>query len=422
MTDTIVFECGTLIDGIADEPVSDALVVVEDGRIEEAGPREAVSAPKDAERVDHSTQTVTPGFVDAHLHLDGIRDFSPMESLSSTTALKTARAAADLPRLLDAGFTTVRDLGSTAAIGLRDAIEEGELVGPRIYTSDRAFSMTAGHADTHSLPYDWVTNNPDGIGIVADGVAECRREARKAIRKGVDCVKIMTSGGMASRRDDPTDAHYTPAEIQAFTEEAHRVGIPVASHANGDAGVSIALENGVDTIEHAIGIGEDTVELAVETDATVVPTLSAIYRLANEGEEYGLPEYQIRKARDHVDRHADSVRRAHKGGVPVALGTDCSPHLHPHGDNAVEFELLVQQAGLDEMDALKAGTSTGARTIPDDDVGAIAEGYHADLVALDEDPLSDISATRSAVTAVYKGGRRVDSAGCHGTAPAASGA
>jgi imidazolonepropionase-like amidohydrolase len=396
-----------LVDGIADEPLADAVVVVEDGRIASVGPRESVSVPEEAERIDHSDQVVTPGFIDAHVHLDGTRSFSPMERISSTTAFKTARAAADLQPLLDAGFTTVRDVGSSAALGLRDAVDEGELVGPRIFTSGRAFSQTGGHADIHSLPYDWVTNNPDGLGGIADGVAECRREVRKELRKGVDCVKIMTSGGMASERDDPDDVFYTPEEIQAFTEEAHRVGVPVASHANGP-GATVALENGVDTIEHGIGIEDRAIELARENGGVVVPTLSAIYRLAHEGEEHGLPEFHVRKGQEFVGQHADSVQRAYEGGVPIALGTDCNGStLHPHGDNAIEFELMVEQGGLTEMDAIKAGTSVAAETVPEDDVGGVEVGNYADLVVLDANPLDDISATRQAVSTVYKGGEAV---------------
>jgi imidazolonepropionase-like amidohydrolase len=396
-----------LVDGIADEPLADAVVVVEDGRIASVGPRESVSVPEEAERIDHSDQVVTPGFIDAHVHLDGTRSFSPMERISSTTAFKTARAAADLQPLLDAGFTTVRDVGSSAALGLRDAVDEGELVGPRIFTSGRAFSQTGGHADIHSLPYDWVTNNPDGLGGIADGVAECRREVRKELRKGVDCVKIMTSGGMASERDDPDDVFYTPEEIQAFTEEAHRVGVPVASHANGP-GATVALENGVDTIEHGIGIEDRAIELARENGGVVVPTLSAIYRLAHEGEEHGLPEFHVRKGQEFVGQHADSVQRAYEGGVPIALGTDCNGStLHPHGDNAIEFELMVEQGGLTEMDAIKAGTSVAAETVPEDDVGGVEVGNYADLVVLDANPLDDISATRQAVSTVYKSGEAV---------------
>jgi len=407
MADVKAVTCGTLVDGIADEPLADAVVVVEDGRIASVGPRESVSVPEEAERIDHSDQVVTPGFIDAHVHLDGTRSFSPMERISSTTAFKTARAAADLQPLLDAGFTTVRDVGSSAAHGLRDAVDEGELVGPRIFTSGRAFSQTGGHADIHSLPYDLVTNNPDGLGGIADGVAECRREVRKELRKGVDCVKIMTSGGMASERDDPDDVFYTPEEIQAFTEEAHRVGVPVASHANGP-GATVALENGVDTIEHGIGIEDRAIELARENGGIVVPTLSAIYRLAHEGEEHGLPEFHVRKGQEFVGQHADSVQRAYEGGVPIALGTDCNGStLHPHGDNAIEFELMVEQGGLTEMDAIKAGTSVAAETVPEDNVGVVEVGNYADLVVLDANPLDDISATRQAVSTVYKGGEAV---------------
>jgi imidazolonepropionase-like amidohydrolase len=331
-----------------------------------------------------------------------------MERLSSTTAFKTARAAADLQPLLDAGFTTVRDLGSSAALGLRDAVNEGELAGPRILTSGRAFSQTGGHADIHSIPYDWVKNNPDGLGAVADGIPECRREVRKELRKGVDVVKIMTSGGMASERDDPDDVFYTAEEVRVFTEEAHRVGVPVASHANGP-GATVAVENGVDTIEHAIGIEDRAIDLANERGAAVVPTLSAIYRLANEGAEHGLADFHVRKGKEFVDEHADSISRAYEGGVPVALGTDCNGStLHPHGDNAIEFELLVQQAGLTEMDAIKAGTSVAAEAVAAEDIGAVATGKVADLVVLDENPLDDIGATRDAVAAVYKSGERAD--------------
>jgi imidazolonepropionase-like amidohydrolase len=404
MSDLKAVHCGTLIDGVADEPISDAVVVIEDDRITAVGPRESVSVPEAADSIDHSAQVVTPGFIDAHVHLDGTRSFSPMERISSTTAFKTARAAADLQPLLDAGFTSVRDLGSSAALGLRDVVNEGELSGPRIFTSGRAFSQTGGHADIHSLQYEWVKDDPHSLGGLADGVDECRREVRKELRKGVDCVKIMTSGGMASERDDPDDVFYTPAEIQAFTEEAHRVGVPVASHANGP-GATVALENGVDTVEHAIGIEDRAIDLAKETDGTVVPTLSAIYRLANEGDEHGLAEFHVRKGQEFVGEHAASIQRAYEGGAAIALGTDCNGStLHPHGDNAVEFELLVEQAGLTEMDAIKAGTSNAARTIPEDDVGSIEPGNYADLVVLDEDPLDDIGATRHAISTVYKGG------------------
>jgi imidazolonepropionase-like amidohydrolase len=406
------FRCGTLIDGLADEPLADAIVVVSDGQIEAVGPEESVTVPDDADVIDHSGQVVTPGFIDAHVHLDGTRSFQPMERIGTERSYKTALATADLRRLLEAGFTAVRDLGSSTAVGLRNAVEADEIPGPRLYAAGRAFSQTAGHVDMHQLPRDWL-DDERMIGVLADGVPECRKKVREELRRGVDVVKIMTTGGMASEKDSPDHVHYTDAEIRAFTEEAHRLDVPVATHAQGAAGINAAIRNEVDTIEHAIGFDEhgDGVALAREHGAALVPTLSAIYRLAYEGEDHDLPDYHVRKGKAYVDTHADSVIRAYEAGVPVALGTDCNgSHLHPHGDNAIEFELLVQQVGMTEMDALKAGTSVAAAAIEDESVGAVEPGRHADLVVLDEDPLDDIGATRDSVAAVYKGGRRIDDA------------
>ncbi|MFC3959595.1 metal-dependent hydrolase family protein [Halovivax cerinus] len=405
-----VFQCGTLIDGLADDPVEDALVVVEDGTIRAVGPRSAVETPDGADRVDLSDRVVTPGFVDAHIHLEGTRSFQPMERIGTNRAYKTALASADLRRLLEAGFTSVRDLGSGSAVGLRDAVDAGEIPGPRIYAAGRAFSQTAGHVDTHQLPHEWVEHERM-LGVLADGVPECRKKVRQELRDGIDVVKIMTTGGMASQKDSPDHVHYTDAEIEVFTEEAHRLGVPVATHAQGAAGINAAIRNGVDTIEHAIGFDEhgEGVDLAREHGSVLVPTLSAIYRLAYEGEDHDLPDYHVQKGKDYVDKHADAVIRAYEADVPVALGTDCNgSHLHPHGDNAIEFELLVEQAGMSRMDALKAGTSVAAAAIEDDSIGAVEPGRRADLVALEENPLDDISATRNAVAAVYKGGDRVD--------------
>jgi len=410
MSSTVI-QCGTLVDGIADEPIRDARVVVEDGTIREVGPSESVSVPDEADRIDHSNHAVTPGFLDCHVHLNGTRSFQPMERIEKSLPYKTALGGADLRQLLLAGFTTVRDVGGSTAIGLRNAVEDDEIPGPRIYAAGRAISRSGGHADMNQLPTHWAGDEDRMLGVQADGVPECRKKARQELRSGADLIKITITGGMASKGTIPDQVHYTDAETQVFAEEAHAVGTHAAAHAYGTAGVNAAIRNGIDTIEHAIGFGErgEGVDLAHEHGAVVVPTLSAIYRLAYEGDEHGLPEFHVRKGREYVDKHADSVTRAYEADVPVALGTDCNgSYLHPHGDNAIEFELLVEQAGMDEMDALKAGTSVAADAIQAEDVGAVEPGRQADLVALDEDPLADISATRDAVAAVYKAGERVD--------------
>lgn len=406
-----VIDCGTLIDGISEEPIADARISIEDGQIQAAGPRESVSVPDGATVVDHSDQVVTPGFIDLHVHVSGTRSFQPMERIETSCSYKSALGTADLRRLLRAGFTTVRDVGGGTNIGLRDAVADGEIPGPRMYASGRAISRSGGHADMNQLPQEWLENATDLLGVQADGVAECRKRARQELRKGADLIKITITGGMASKGTIPDQVHYTDAETQAFAEEAHALGKHAAAHAYGAPGINAAIRNGIDTIEHAIGFDEEGVELAHEHGAVLVPTLSAIYRLAYEGEDHGLPEYHVEKGRRFVDKHAESVARAYEADVPVAFGTDCNgSYLHPHGDNAIEFELLVDQAGMDEMDALKAGTSIAADAIGVDDIGAIVPDRQADLVVLDENPLDDISATRNEVAAVYQHGERVDNA------------
>lgn len=399
-----VVDADLLVTGRDTPPVGDARVVVADGRVEEVGPPEDVAVPDDADHVTH--RYVVPGLVDAHVHLQGARSMDPMEWITDSSELGVARATADLRDVLAAGFTTVRDVGSTTGLGLRDAVAQGEIPGPRIYTSGRSISQTAGHGDAHYLPYEWAAGD-EGIGTLADGATECRKEARKRIREGVDLVKIMTTGGVLSEKDAPDQSQFTDAEVQAFVEEAHRAGIPVASHAQGAPGIKTALGNGVDTIEHGFYLDEECIDLFHDTGATFVPTLAIMHRLVTDGAEHGVPEYGLEKARHAREAHFDAVERAHAAGVPVATGTDfIGPDLVPHGENALELELLVDEVGMAEHDVLQSATRIAARTVPDDDVGTVEAGNHADLVALGSDPLDDVSAVRD-VEQVYKAGEPV---------------
>jgi len=394
-------DCGTLVDGIADEPRHDVRLRLADGRIDAVGSPDDVDA--DDEHVEHDV--VIPGLIDAHVHLAGLRTLAPLGWVTEDVATLTARATADCRKLLAAGFTSVRDVGSTTGLGLKRAIAEGEIPGPRVYTSGKSISQTAGHGDTHSIPIEWVDEG-SALATLADGEDECRKVARERIREGVDCLKIMTTGGVLSELDAPDQSQFTDHEIRAFTEEADRVGIPVASHAQGTPGVVSALENGVDTIEHGFYLDDHALNLFHEHDATFVPTLAIMHRIVEHGADHEMPEWGLRKAREAYEAHVDSVRRAYEADVPIALGTDfIGPALVPHGENALEAELLVEEIGLSELEAIKAGTSVAARTVPDDDVGRVEAGAKADLVALGADPLEDITALRD-VGAVYTDGER----------------
>jgi imidazolonepropionase-like amidohydrolase len=399
-------DCGTLVDGTG-RAIEDARFTVENGRVDEVGPREDL--PEAGERVDLSERVVVPGFIDAHVHLQGLRTMNPEAWLQESDTACAARATTDCRRLLAAGFTSIRDLGSSVALGVREAVDEGEVLGPRIYTSGRSISQTGGHGDAHFLPYEIAREHGLGVSELADGEDECRKTARKRLRDGADCIKIMTTGGVLSEKDAPHQQQYTDAEIRAFTEEADRVGIPVASHAQGTEGVIAALENGVDTIEHGFYLDEEAIDLLLETDATFVPTLAITYRLIEDGDDHGVPEYGLRKAREAYDAHVESVERAYEAGVPIAAGTDfVGPELAPHGDNALEMELLVEEIGFSPLEAIEAATGGSGRTVPED-VGTVTAGAHADFLVLGSDPRNGIGAVRD-VEAVYKGGTRVDDA------------
>jgi len=402
-----VIDADLLITGRDEEPIEDGrIVLADDGTIDAVGTQEGVAAPADAAHDAHPV--AMPGLIDAHLHLLGVRDMEPMTWLTESSELGAARATADLRDLLAAGFTTVRDVGSTTALGLRDAVAEGEIPGPRVFTSGQSISQTGGHGDLHFLPYDWVEKNDQGVGTLADGADECRKEARKRIRQGVDVLKIMTTGGVLSEKDAPDQTQFTDAEVAALVEEAHRVAIPVASHAQGTGGVKSALRNGVDTIEHGFYLDQRCLDLFHETGATFVPTLSIMHRLVEEGADHGVPEYGLEKAREAREAHFDSVERAYEADVPIAVGTDfLGPELIPHGENALELELLANEIGMAERDVIQSATRVAARTVPADDIGTLEAGNAGDVLALDSDPLEDISAVRD-VAAVHKRGEPVE--------------
>lgn len=403
-----VFDVARLVDGQRDEAVDDARLVVEDdGTIAAVGPRESVDAPPDSEHVEFPDRTIVPGFVDAHVHLQGARSMDVADWTTTPDSLAAARATADLRKLASAGFTSVRDLGSTVGLGLRGAVASGEVSGPRVFTSGRAISQTGGHGDVHGLPREWVADGTP-LSTLADGAAECRREARKRVRDGVDCLKIMTTGGVLSERDSPDRRQFTDDEIAAMTQEADRAGVDVAAHAQGSAGIEAALRNGASTIEHGFYLDDDCVSLLKECGGTFVPTLSIMYRITERGGDHGVPEWALEKAREARAAHVEAVERAYEANTAIAAGTDfMGPELVPHGENALEMELLVDEIGFSEMEAIQAGTRVAARTLPRNDVGTLTEGARADFAVLEDDPLADISAVRR-VEETYVDGRRLD--------------
>lgn len=379
----------TLIDGTGAAPVPDAAVVIEDGRVTEAGPRAALAWPADAEVIDARGRTVIPGLIDAHDHLAShgyaLATRWGLDEPASTAHLRTARVLADT---LAMGYTTVRDAGGLDA-GFKLAVEQGLIPGPRLVLGLQIISPTGGIGDRVSpsghgccgaydplLP-DSVANGPDAV----------RDVVRRLVRAGADVIKTATTGGASSRPGHgPLDAAFSPVEMEALVTESHALGRRVMCHALGGPGLLTALEAGVDSVEHGCYLDEDPTllnRMAVQ-GTFFVPTVT-VYVYHRES-----PAPHVReRARALHAHHVASVQRALERGVPIAAGTDAGGHGHPR--NALELKYLVE-AGLSPMQALRAGTQWAARCLGlDREIGTLEKGRQADLVVVDGNPLDDVT-------------------------------
>ena len=379
----------TLIDGTGAAPVPDAAVVIEDGRVTEAGPRAALAWPADAEVIDARGRSVIPGLIDAHDHLAShgyaLATRWGLDEPASTAHLRTARVLADT---LAMGYTTVRDAGGLDA-GFKLAVEQGLIPGPRLVLGLQIISPTGGIGDRVSpsghgccgaydplLP-DSVANGPDAV----------RDVVRRLVRAGADVIKTATTGGASSRPGHgPLDAAFSPVEMEALVTESHALGRRVMCHALGGPGLLTALEAGVDSVEHGCYLDEDPTllnRMAVQ-GTFFVPTLT-VYVYHRES-----PAPHVReRARALHAHHVASVQRALERGVPIVAGTDAGGHGHPR--NALELKYLVE-AGLSPMQALRAGTQWAARCLGlDREIGTLEKGRQADLVVVDGNPLDDVT-------------------------------
>ncbi|MCE4607257.1 MAG: amidohydrolase family protein [Desulfurococcales archaeon] len=376
-------------------------IVVDHDKIISVGSEGSIDYPGEVEPVWLGGYTIVPGLIDAHIHITGFRSGDYVkESLLTPFGVFIARGIVDIGRILDAGFTTIVDAGSVVGLHLRDAVNEGVVKGPRIVASGYPISQTFGHGDIHFLPIELADTRSSKLlspfmSLLCDGADECRKAARFALRNGVDFIKIFTTGGVASQRDRPEYPQFTLEEIKAIVEEARRANRFVHTHAEGAEGIINALEAGITRIAHGIYVDQDGINLALERNAVVIPTLSVVDLILKLDEASGLPSWALEKAREAHDTHISNIRKAYRQGVRLAAGTDFfvnSKDYNIYGMNGLELQLLVEKIGLSPMEAIIAATSNSAYIAGlQDRVGLLKPGYTADFIAVKGNPLNNIS-------------------------------
>ncbi len=393
----LAFRHARVIDGLG-RARERATLLVQDDRIAAIGDDREVTVPRGARVIDARGMTVLPGLIDCHVHLCLGGDADVLRAIrEEDPALTLLKAARSARTTLESGFTTVRDLGfrDHSIFSLRQAIQDGLLPGPRILAAGLVVCMTGGHARF--------------IGREADGPVEVVAAVREQLARGAEVIKFIASGGVLTPGTSPESAQMTPEELGAGMAEARRAGRRVAAHAHGAEGMKNAIRAGAHSIEHATLMDDEAAALMREQGVFMVPTLSAIARTADCGLNCGIPETTVHKARTMRARHEASFKKAHRSGIPIALGTDAGTPFNHHGENAQELDRMVA-LGMSPMEAIVAATASAARLLGIEHlVGTIEVGKQADLLIVDGNPLKKISLLRDRdrIVGVIQAGRFV---------------
>lgn len=406
-TKMLVLKAARLYDGNSDRILSPGWVLVRGNRIDRVGTGSAI--PPGSTVIDLGDATLLPGFIDAHTHLgwaySASYDQREMERMRKTSVEMALDATVWVRKTLMAGFTTVRDLGSTdfIDIGLRNAIADGSIPGPRMLVAVRGIGATGGHADDFSgYRYNLFGREPRIEDGVADGPVEIRKAVRWVIKNGADVVKVHVTGGVLSLTDDVNRPQLTQEEIDALVGEAHALGRKAAAHAHSSEGAKRAIRAGIDSIEHGTFLDDEALEMMKTRGTVLVPTLMTFQgfreRLQNGA---NLPAPIAAKGRAAMESINATMSRAIAKRVIIGLGTDAS--VYPHGRNAEEFRHLVEM-GLKPLDALKAGTSVNSRLLGiSAETGTLEPGKLADIVAVPGDPSVDIRQTEKVFFVMKQG-------------------
>lgn len=406
--ETVVVTAARMVDVLAGKTVDNPIVTITDGRITDvrSGAPGSVVFPQGAKVVALDGKTILPGLIDMHVHLDGPADIGGYRGLEFTDSFFGMTAVGNARAMLDAGFTTVRNVGSANRndVGLKQAIENGYAVGPRIVPAGYALGATGGHCDSTYLPPSLEkAKKEEGVG---DGEEELRYQVRRQRKFGAEVIKVCATGGVFSRNTEPGQQQLSETELRAIADEAHQWGLRVAAHAHGAEGIKAAIRAGIDTIEHVSLVDDEGIKLATARKLPTYFTMDIFNTeyTQSEGKKNGVLEDNLRKDREIAQIQRDNFRKAHKAGVRMVFGTDAG--VMPHGTAAGQFRYMVEY-GMTPMEAIQAATRTAAEALGRTaDVGAIARGRFGDIVAVDGDPTRDVRVLEK-VAVVIKGGEVV---------------
>ncbi|MGC1298375.1 MAG: amidohydrolase family protein, partial [Alloacidobacterium sp.] len=379
-----LLRAGHVIDVHTGNESPDQTIIVTGDSITAIAPTSSTPKQNGDKEVDLRSMTVLPGLIDVHTHLTMDTNFDPYHELSTSLAKSALIGARNAKVTLEAGFTTVRNVGAAgyADVDLRDAINEGLVEGPHMQVSGPALGITGGHCDDNLLPFDF-HQTADGV---ADGVEAVQHKVRETIKYGADLIKVCATGGVLSKGDDPQASQYTLEELRAIVADAHRLGRRVAAHAHGAQGILWATEAGIDSIEHGSYMNDEDIAAMKQHGNYFVPTAYLIDWM----QQYGnLPPFYKQKMIDVSAVEKANAKKAIAAGVKVALGTDAA--VYPHGLNAHELDVYVNQFGMTPLAALQTATLNAADLMNwTSQVGALEAGKWADIIAVNGDPLKDI--------------------------------
>jgi imidazolonepropionase-like amidohydrolase len=393
-----VVRAARLLDVASGKYVDNPQVVVTDGRITAVG-RAGDAVPAGAEVVELPGATLLPGLIDMHVHLDSVAEIGGYNGLQYSDAFWSVVQTRNARVTLEAGFTTVRNVGSAQFddVGLREAIDEGYVTGPRVVSAAYAIGATGGHCDSTFFPPSMDEKSPYNV----DSPDEGRKRVRELKKYGARVIKICATGGVFSRGNEPGQQQLTLAEMQAIVDEAHMAGLKVAAHAHGAPGIRDAIRAGVDTIEHASLVDDEGIKLAVQKGGYFSMDIYNTDYTQAEGKKNGVLEDNLRKDRDIAEIQRENFRKALKAGVKMVYGTDAG--VYPHGLNGRQFAVMVRY-GATPLQAIQSATITAAQALGQEkDVGQLAVGRYGDIIAVAGDPLADVTTLERPVF-VMKGG------------------